>query len=428
MTDFRLNKGLFLDPRSVPDSAWIGHIPLAGWIVEAAQPRLLVELGTHWGASYFAFCQAVQEAGLDTRCYAVDTWRGDEHAGEYSDDVFNAVASHHREHYEGFSKLMRMTFDEARTYFDDGSVDLLHIDGLHTYDAVRHDFETWLPKMSSQGVILFHDTNVRERDFGVWKLWAELRDVHPSFEFSHTHGLGVLLVGESPPEELQAFIRAAVVARADEINRLFERLGLLISTRQRLDALARRHAHLEGDNGYVRGTLAEREAVLGQAQSATTELRAQLDQHRSRAMQLETDLEQIRATLDKREDELAQARHELSGRDAELSESRLALDKIDAALAAATAGLAREMAARERMQAEHMVLSECLAGTEAEKAVLESRVACIENEAARIASDLSATRAELYEIVGSATWRMTAPVRSLVGLLRGVRSGAGKGK
>lgn len=184
-------------------SAWWQHVPFAHWIVTMARPRLLVELGTHAGVSYAAFCHAVERAGLDTRCFAVDTWKGDEHAGAYGDDVFNDINAFNNEHFSGFSTLLKTTFDEALGQFEDGSVDLLHIDGFHTYDAVRHDFENWMPKLSNRAVVLFHDTNVRDDGFGVWKLWSDLRSKFSNFEFLHGHGLGVLVVGaEADPRVL----------------------------------------------------------------------------------------------------------------------------------------------------------------------------------------------------------------------------------
>lgn len=193
-----LNKLLLDAARFTPDasaefSAWLGHLPFAGFIVAALAPRVIVELGSHRGHSYFAFCKSVRENRIDARCYAVDTWQGDEHAGHYGDEIHASVHAHNQEHYAHFSTLLRMTFDEALNYFADGSVELLHIDGLHTYEAVRHDFETWLPKLAPGAVVLFHDTNVREREFGVWKLWEELSARYPAnLNFKHSHGLGVL--------------------------------------------------------------------------------------------------------------------------------------------------------------------------------------------------------------------------------------------
>lgn len=221
---FERNAGMYLLPRYLSDSAWLGHIPFAGWIMLAARPRCLVELGTHRGASFLAFCQAAAENALETRCNAIDTWAGDEHAGFYGDDVIDALRVEHDRDYGQFSTLMRMTFDQALGEFADGSVDLLHIDGLHTYEAVRHDFESWLPKLSERGVVLFHDIGERGREFGVWRLWEEIRANYPTFEFLHAHGLGVAMVGMCPPSALSGL--ASLEASAVEKVRLeFEALG-----------------------------------------------------------------------------------------------------------------------------------------------------------------------------------------------------------
>ena len=184
--------------------AWAGHMPFAYWIMAECQPKVFVELGTHSGSSYFSFCQAVRDKGLMTRCYAVDTWKGDEQAGSYGEDVFEMVNRHNESQYKKFSALYRMTFDEALVQFQDQSVDLLHIDGLHTYEAVRHDFETWFPKLAPGALVLFHDIKVTHGEFGVWKFWAELKGKYPqNFEFRHSHGLGVIeLPGSSRAGDL----------------------------------------------------------------------------------------------------------------------------------------------------------------------------------------------------------------------------------
>ena len=186
-------------PHHITVSAWLGHTPFAAWLIPALQPKVIVELGTHRGVSYMAFCQANAKTTTPAKCFAVDTWQGDEHAGRYDETIFEEIEKLNRE-YEKFSRLLRCRFDDALAEFENGTVDLLHIDGFHTYEAVSHDFHSWLPKMSEKGIILFHDTQVRDRNFGVWRLWQELSDRYPHFNFEHSSGLGLLIVGSHAPE------------------------------------------------------------------------------------------------------------------------------------------------------------------------------------------------------------------------------------
>ena len=131
--------------RLVDPTSWVSHIPFAFWLVEALRPRTIVELGTMSGNSFSAFAQAVQALGLEAACYAVDTWNGDAHSGFYGEEVFQEWSSFHDAHFGAFSRIVRSTFDDAVAKFDDCSVDLLDIDGFHTYEAVQHDFENGFP-------------------------------------------------------------------------------------------------------------------------------------------------------------------------------------------------------------------------------------------------------------------------------------------
>lgn len=233
-------------------SAWIGHVPFALGVVAMVRPRVLVELGTHWGVSYCAFCQAVKQLRLDTRCYAVDTWQGDPHADFYGSEVLESLRSHHDAEYALFSELLQSSFDDALPHFQDGTIDILHIDGFHTYDAVKHDFETWLPKLSDRGVVLFHDTEVRDREtFGVWRYWDELKQRYPHFEFYHSYGLGVLAVGETVPAGLQPLI-AAPQADADRIRAYFTNLGDHLSE---LAGVTTQRDNLEGLKEHLQSLL-----------------------------------------------------------------------------------------------------------------------------------------------------------------------------
>jgi glycosyltransferase involved in cell wall biosynthesis len=381
---------LFWRPSLVQaDSAWHGHIPFAHWIIRATAPRVFVELGTHAGVSYAAFCDAVLREKLGTRCFAVDTWKGDEHAGFYGEEIFNALRTFHDQRYSAFSQMLRCTFDEALSQIDDDSVDLLHIDGRHLYEDVRYDFDTWVPKLSARAVVLFHDTNVRERDFGVVRLWGELTARYPGFEFLHEHGLGVLAFGPDVPAPAAALCRLREPAEVAVVRERFTLLGERWSNAR--DAAAR-EATLRA---FAQKTVADFDALQGYVER----VQGEPGQHSVPATRQQARLATARATAADAETRLALARAAV----AEARAAALAIRVENAEKLAAAAAEAGSVRAEARLY------------------VARDRIAELELRAAVAEAQQAALLRDRESLLASTSWRLTRPLRHAVQLLSGWR-------
>ena len=133
---------LKFQPRVYGVGAWTAHVFFAYDLVALERPASLVELGTDRGESYFSFCQSVAENRTGTHCFAVDNWKGDAQSGLYEEITFTQVEAHNRMHYAAFSTLLRKSFDAAVTGFEDGKIDILHLDGFHSDDPSGM---VWIP-------------------------------------------------------------------------------------------------------------------------------------------------------------------------------------------------------------------------------------------------------------------------------------------
>ena len=191
----------FLGDEIDPDRAsspWAGHRDFAYDLIRWRQPESTVELGTHFGCSLFSILQALVDAKASGSLHAVDTWEGDPHAGRYGKWVFQHFSSNLAKLTESFGitevevELHRGLFSEALPSFDDHSIDLIHIDGFHSYDALREDFESWLPKLAPNGLVLLHDI-APDSGYGSAEYFGQqIEGTYPAFSFSHNFGLGVV--------------------------------------------------------------------------------------------------------------------------------------------------------------------------------------------------------------------------------------------
>jgi O-antigen biosynthesis protein len=270
--------------------SWQEHIPFAMFLVDVLRPQIIVELGTHYGDSYCAFCQAVKDLSTNTRCFAVDTWQGDPQAGIYGPEVLDDLRSHHDSLYGGFSKLVQSTFDEALRQFEDESIDLLHIDGCHTYEAVKHDFESWLPKVRPGGVVVLHDIAEVQSDFGANRFWAEINPGYSHFEFAHGHGLGVLAKGQPQSPEL-AELFALGKEETEAVRALFLALGQAQSLACQADTLSHdldaRDTELAARNAELAAKDAELAAKDAELAASNQELRVSRQQLAEQTVQMQ---------------------------------------------------------------------------------------------------------------------------------------------
>ena len=179
---------------SLKVSPWCGHRNFVYDLFNYLEPHMAIELGTHYGCSFFAMCQSIKDHSLSqTTLYAVDTWKGDEQAGFYDESVWQLVNQTKERFFKSVnSQFLRMLFDDAASLFENETFDVIHIDGLHTYDAISHDFNTWYPKLKHNGIMLFHDI-ASGKKYGSDKFWDEIKAKYPChFEFTHSWGLGIL--------------------------------------------------------------------------------------------------------------------------------------------------------------------------------------------------------------------------------------------
>lgn len=426
-------------PTYLATSAWLEHVPFAFWLMEAQAPRLFVELGTHWGVSYFAFCQAAERLGLDVQAFAVDTWEGDEQSGFYGPQVFEKISDHNNALYSEFSRLVRSDFDTAREHFEDGSIDLLHIDGRHDYETVRSDFEAWLPKLSNRAVVVLHDSNMRERGFGVHRLVRELRERYPVFEFTHGHGLAVVGVGERQNASFERlFETGADPAARKAIQATFSRLGRACADSQlaRFNAEARRVA--EGRAEWLAQRVETLEALLdGRAPSppplqaepgaepaapvssdAAPAETAALDPQRDRDQETEdrllTENEALRARVTGLQGDLHDRNQEIAA----LSRMVMKMQEDEASVQARIELAQREARSAERaVEQARLELAEALeqAGrqqeADTEREELRAALAKAREDVAILTQQAQYFQFENEAIRKSTSWKLSAPLR-----------------
>ncbi len=148
----------------------------------ARSARTVVEIGSFRGKSCVLMLTGAQDAGnTDLRITCIDPHMPT-HFGAFKDedhDAFEATINRH-----GFADRVdhkRMLSHDARPDWGDTPIDVLWIDGDHSYEGAKTDFEDWAPLVKPGGIVAGHDA-YRERFPGVLKAWNETIEASGNFE------------------------------------------------------------------------------------------------------------------------------------------------------------------------------------------------------------------------------------------------------
>jgi len=141
------------------------------------QPKVVVEIGTKFGGTFKIWNEVT-----NAKTISIDLVDGI-HGGVTRDDVnsrneyFINLYGSRCNFIEGDSH-QDLTYDLLVNVLKGQKIDFLFIDGDHTYEGVKQDYEMYKELVSDNGYIAFHDINDtqrhRDRNVYVGKLWNEL--------------------------------------------------------------------------------------------------------------------------------------------------------------------------------------------------------------------------------------------------------------
>lgn len=173
-------------------------------IVKASNPKVIVEIGTKKGGSFFIWSRYTNANHL----ISIDL-PGGIHGGGYDRKKIPFLQYFVSDKNEakvsvilGDSHALD-TVQKLGEVLNGEKIDFLFIDGDHTYEGVKADFELYSPLIREGGIIAFHD--IVESDYHhsmncyVDKLWNEIKGQYKYLEIiekphQHKYGIGILFV------------------------------------------------------------------------------------------------------------------------------------------------------------------------------------------------------------------------------------------
>ncbi len=158
-------------------------------VVNKKKPSTIVEIGTAEGGTLYLWARYIESA---EKIVSVDLGVEFEKRHKFFKKFNEEKELTFVEGYSQEEETFKRVFKETNM-----SVDFLFIDGDHSYEGVKGDFEVYSDIVNGGGVIAFHDIiETGYENMGVPRLWREIKGDYNSEEIinpkSEQGGIGIL--------------------------------------------------------------------------------------------------------------------------------------------------------------------------------------------------------------------------------------------
>lgn len=146
-------------------------------ILNSAKPKVILEIGTANGGTLFLFSRVASE---DAIIISIDL-PGGKFGGGYPKWKIPLYKSFEKKNQRIYlireNSHKQEALEKVKKILNDKRVDFLFIDGDHSYEGVKRDFEMYSPLVRKGGIIAFHDIvpGPEENVGGVPRFWQEIK-------------------------------------------------------------------------------------------------------------------------------------------------------------------------------------------------------------------------------------------------------------
>ena len=166
--------------------------------VRKLEPKRVVEIGTSMGGTLYLWTRLAQ---ADATIISADL-PGGKFGGGYSPlrtPLYQSFArAQQKLHLLRVDSHEKATLEQVKQLLGGEPIDFLFIDGDHTYEGVKQDWEMYSPLVRPGGLVAFHDIAMNYDDTQVKRFWDELTPKVRHREYAYHprgfYGIGVVEV------------------------------------------------------------------------------------------------------------------------------------------------------------------------------------------------------------------------------------------